>query len=40
MYKTVKSIVQAGAERTQRFECLLGVREGECLSLFILYVYQ
>ena len=30
MYKSVKSIVQVGAERTQPFECSLGVRQGEC----------
>ena len=32
-------IVQVGAERTQPFECLLGVRQGECLSLFLLSMY-
>ena len=41
MYKSVQSIVQVEAERTQPFECLLGVRQGERLSpFFILYVYQ
>ena len=39
MYKCVKSIVQVGAERTQPFECLLGVRQGECLSPFLFSMY-
>ena len=39
MYKSVKSIVQVGAERTQPFECLLGVRQGECLSPFLFSMY-
>ena len=30
-----KSVVQVGAERTQPFECLLGVRWGECSSPFL-----
>ena len=39
MYKSVKSIVQVGVERTQPFECLLGVRQGECLSSFLFSMY-
>ena len=39
MYKSVKSIVQVGAERTQPFKCLLGVRQGECLSSFLFSMY-
>ena len=39
MYKSVKSIVQVGAERTQPFESLLGVCRGECLSPFLFSMY-
>ena len=39
MYKCVKSIVQVGADRTAQFECLLGVRQGECLSPFLFSMY-
>ena len=39
MYKSVQSIVQVEAERTQPFECLLGVRQGECLSPFLFSMY-
>ena len=39
MYKGVKSIVQVGTERRQPFECLLGVRQGECLSPFLFSMY-
>ena len=39
MYKSVKSIVQVGTERTQPFKCLLGVRQGECLSPFLFSMY-
>ena len=40
MYQAVKSQVQVGADRTEPFECLLGVRQGECLSpiLFAMYL--
>ena len=34
IYSVVKSQVQVGAEKTDEFECLLGVRQGECLSPF------
>ena len=39
MYKRVKSQVQVGADRTEQFECLLGVRQGECLSPFLFAMY-
>ena len=39
MYSVVKSRVQVGAEKTDEFECLLGVRQGECLSPFLFAMY-
>ena len=36
MYSVVKSRVQVRAEKNDECECLLGVRQGECLSLFYL----
>ena len=39
MYSVVKSRVQVGAEKTDEFECLLGVRQGECLSSFLFAMY-
>ena len=39
IYSVVKSQVQVGAEKTDEFECLLGVRQGECLSPFFLAMY-
>ena len=39
MYTRVKSKVQVGPDRTEDFECLLGVRQGECLSPFLFAMY-
>ena len=39
MYSVGKSRVQVGAEQTDEFECLLGVRQGECLSPFLFAMY-
>ena len=39
MYSVVKSRVQVGAEKTDEFECLLGVRQGKCLSPFLFAMY-
>ena len=39
MYSVVKSRFQVGAEKNDEFECLLGVRQGECLSPFLFAMY-
>ena len=39
MYSAVKSRVQVGEEKTDGFECLLGVRQGECLPPFLFAMY-
>ena len=39
MYSAVKSRVQVGAEKNDEFKCLLGVRQGECLSPFVFAMY-
>ena len=39
MNSVVKSRVQVGGERTDEFECLFGVRQGECLSPFLFAMY-
>ena len=39
MYSVVKSRVQVGAEKTDEFDCLSRVRQGECLSPFLFAMY-
>ena len=39
MYRVVKSRVQVGTEKTDEFECLLGVWQGECLSPFLFAMH-
>ena len=38
-HSSQQSRVQVGAEKTDEFECLLGVRQGECLSPFLFAMY-
>jgi len=39
MYEDVTSRVKLMSEREYSFECLLGVRQGECLSPFLFAIY-
>jgi hypothetical protein len=39
MYSCVKTRVQIHGEKSQYFQCNLGVRQGECLSPFLFAVY-
>ena len=39
MYKHVKSMVKLHNVVSEGFECMLGVRQGECLSHFLFAMY-
>ena len=39
MYENIKSKVKYDNRLSNNFTCLLGVRQGECLSLFLFSMY-
>ena len=39
MYSAVKSLFKSEQKKPGEFECLLGVRQGECLSPFLFVMY-